>query len=654
MMTRRTGDESPRACHTTTESSVLSCMASAVVTGGVWAARVVMVLVALVLAADVWGNGQANQGPSPSVPPGVSVVPSARRASTVAVVPVEGRIDRFMTQSVIRRLREAETMKADAVVLEFDSADSDYGTVIEARAAIAGSGIANRVAWVRGKALGGAGLAALSAREIVVSERGELGELIDPDWLTRRGRRIPGPGRTTASNSAVTIGAPALLSVIEAARTTGQDETLAQAMAISGTELWLVEHTGTGERRTVTADGYAALFGSAPAVGGGRTALVIPGRSTPQLLSVGAAGPMTLPLMPSPGGSMAGGVVPGTGGPAGPAPTELFPISTAAADLLTTQTVDGLPAATRPPLSAADAGSWRLVGYASDGSGAVVLRGKQAVDFGVASKVVSSEGDLKDFFAATNVVRLEQSWAEHTARFLAQPAVRGVLIAIFLIAMFVEMTHAGMVIPGLIAAGALILIMGPNFIGGLSNWWAVGAVVAGILLLALELFVIPGFGVAGVLGLITLFVGLVFTFVPTGSGGVSTPEAQEALARGAVTVLLSTVTAVFGIFFLVRQLGTMPLLKKYTLQSPAPGEVDEAIFGAMRPEIDEAGALVGDEGVTASLLRPAGKAIFGEGEARRVVDVVAAGGYLEEGTPVRVVSADKFRVVVEKVVEKRG
>jgi membrane-bound serine protease (ClpP class) len=626
-------------------------MASAVVTGGVWAARVVMVLVALVLATDVWGNGQANQGPTAPVPPGVAVVPSARRAATIAVVPIEGRIDRFMTQSIIRRLREAEAMKADAVVLELDSADSDYGTVIEARAAIAGSGIANRVAWVRGKALGGAGLVAMGAREIVAGERGELGELIDPDWLTRRGRRIPGPGRTTASNSAVTIGAPALLGVIETARATGRDEALAQAMALSGTELWLVESTGTGERRVVTADGYAALFGSRPM--GGGSAMVIPGRSTPQLVGAGVAGPINVPIMPSPGGSMTGGIVPGSGGAVGSTPTELFPISPAAADLLATQTTEGFPAATRPPLSTKDAGAWRLVGYASDGSGAVVLRGKQAVDFGVASKVVANEGELKDFFAATKVVRFEQSWAEHTARFLAQPTVRGVLIAIFLIAMFVEMTHAGMVIPGLIAAGALILIMGPNFIGGLSNWWAVGAVVAGILLLALELFVLPGFGIAGVLGLISLFVGLVFTFVPTGGGGVSTPEAQEALARGAVTVLLSTVTAVFGIFFLVRQLGTMPLLKKYTLQSPAPGEVDEAIFGAMRPEMDDAEAMVGDEGVTASLLRPAGKAIFGEGEARRIVDVVAAGGYLEEGTPVRVVSADKFRVVVERVAEER-
>jgi len=128
----------------------------------------------------------------------------------------------------------------------------------------------------------------------------------------------------------------------------------------------------------------------------------------------------------------------------------------------------------------------------------------------------------------------------------------------------------------------------------------------------------------------------------------STPEAQDSLARGAVTVLLSTLTAMFGIFFVIRQLGTLPIMKKYTLQSPAPGEVDEALFGAIRPR--EEPLLPGDIGITCTLLRPSGKATFGE----EVFDVVAQSGFIPEGVQVCVVSADRFRIVVEIVVEIAG
>ena len=298
---------------------------------------------------------------------------------------------------------------------------------------------------------------------------------------------------------------------------------------------------------------------------------------------------------------------------------------------------------TRPVFTAADSGKWRLEAYASDGSGAVTLQGKQLARFGLAKATVNDDQELTAFFGAKKVTRLDQSWAEHVARFLSNPFVRGILISIFMIAMFIEMTHPGLVVPGLIAMAALTLVLGPNFMMGLANWWSLGAVVAGIVLLALELFVIPGFGIAGILGLITLFVGLVFTFVPSGPGGMafSTPEAQDSLARGAVTVLLSTLTAMFGIFFVIRQVGTLPIMKKYTLQSPAPGEVDEALFGAMRPQ--EEPLLQGDIGITSTLLRPAGKAQFGD----EVFDVVAQSGFIPEGVRVCVVSADRFRVVVE-------
>jgi membrane-bound serine protease (ClpP class) len=575
------------------------------------------------------------------------VVPAARQADHVVVVPIQGRLDRFQTASVMRRLAQAKAAGADAVVLELDSRQSNYGTVSELLSVIRQSPVANIVAWVHdaegarsgGSAIrGGAGLVALACREIVVGGNASIGELIDPEWLnntrSRRGMRSsPSPvvGPSGGIDRFADVAAPAISSAIESARRRGWDEYLVQAMAVPGVELWLVENIATGERLCINEYEHAMLFPTPP--GRGNVELSSSKAATQfeaamaRVSATGGAG--SAPWRGS--GASVGGIAP-------------IPASAGVAALLATQPVSTVESpSVRPVFTAADAGKWRVELYASDGAGSVTLQGKQLAKFGFAKATVNDEQELSAYFGAKKLTRLDQSWAEHVARFLSNPFVRGLLISIFMIAMFIEMTHPGMVVPGLIAATALALVLGPNFMMGLANWWSLGAVGVGIVLLALELFVIPGFGIAGIFGLITLFIGLVFTFVPGGPGGMafSTPEAQDSLARGAVTVLLSTLTAMFGIFFVIRQLGTLPIMKRYTLQSPAPGEVDEALFGAIRPQ--EEPLLPGDIGVTCTLLRPAGKATFGE----EVFDVVAQSGFIPEGVRVCVVSADRFRVVVE-------
>lgn len=592
-------------------------------------------------APQAQSTPQAQPGPS-------AAVPASRLAQHVAVIVIEGRIDRFQTASVIRRFSEAKATGADAIVLEIDSRESNFGTVSELLAVIRQSPIPNIVAWIHnaesrgsrsGAAVGGAGLIALACRDIVVSGNATLGEFVDPEWVSnapRRSRSASPPSGMPGYERWADVAAPAVASAIESARRRGWDEFLVQAMALPGAELWLVENIATGDKLCINEREHAMLFPGAPSRA---NVELTPSRKLTQFEVAMARGGPTMGMATPPAPPAASSAASVGGSPA-------IPASAAIASLLATQPVNLVEtASTRPVLSAADAGKYRLVAYATDGTGSVSLQSKQLAQFGLSRTVINDEAELTAYFGANRLTRLDQSWAEHAARFLSNPFVRGLLISIFMIAMFIEMTHPGMVVPGLIAAAALGLVLGPSFIMGMANWWSLGAVGIGIILLALELFVFPGFGVAGVLGLITLFVGLVFTFVPSGPAGMafSTPEAQDSLARGAVTVLLSTVTAIFGIFFVIRQLGTLPIMKKYTLQSPAPGEVDEALFGAIRPETPELSP--GELGTTVTLLRPSGKASFGD----EVFDVVAESGFLPIGVPVRVVSADRFRIVVEQV-----
>lgn len=605
----------------------------------------------MVVCLALWNGfdatpARAQSASSPQSGP-VSAVPASRLAEHVAVVVVRGRLDRFQTASVIRRLAQAKSAGADAIVLEIDSRESNFGTVSELLSAIRQSPVANIVAWVHdgesggsrsGTAHGGAALVALACRDVVVSGNASIGELVDPDWLAnspRRSRNPRPPAGLPGYERWADVAAPAVASAIEAARRRGWDEFLVQAMALPGAELWLVENTTTGDRLCINEREHAILFPGPP------------DRSNVELSP--SRSPTAFEMAMTRGGPPAGPIPAASPGSAsGAAP---LPASDAFAALLATQPVNMIEtASTRPVFSAADAGKYRLLNYATDGSGAVAIQTKQLAMFGFSRGIINDDTELQAYFGAKRLTRLDQSWAEHAARFLSNPFVRGLLISIFMIAIFIEMTHPGLVVPGVIAAAALTLILGPNFILGMANWWSLGAVGVGIVLLALELFVLPGFGIAGVLGLITLFIGLVFTFVPSGPAGMafSSPEAQDSLARGAVTVLLSTVTAIFGIFFVVRQLGTLPIMKRYTLQSPAPGEVDEALFGAIRPDTPELSP--GDTGTTVTLLRPSGKASFGD----EVFDVVAQNGFLPLGVPVRVVSADRFRVVVEQASAADG
>jgi hypothetical protein len=170
----------------------------------------------------------------------------------------------------------------------------------------------------------------------------------------------------------------------------------------------------------------------------------------------------------------------------------------------------------RPVFSATDRGKWKLVSYVSNGSGPIVLKHDDLQFFGLLSGTISNDEELKTFFGAKHLVRLNQSWSEGLVWFLTTWTVRGLLIAVFLIALFAEMTHPGVTLPGVIAAAALVALIAPPLLIDLANWWEIAAILAGIILILLEIFVIPGFGVAGVAGILLLFGGMVGTFIPGG------------------------------------------------------------------------------------------------------------------------------------------
>lgn len=145
-----------------------------------------------------------------------------------------------------------------------------------------------------------------------------------------------------------------------------------------------------------------------------------------------------------------------------------------------------------------------------------------------------------------------------------------------------------------------------------------GLVVAGYLLLALEAFVVPGFGIPGVAGVLCLVVACALALRSFG-----------ALGGGALVAGVIVLTSVMGYLLPRTPLGRWVVHRK--------------TLGSAKTEVE--GLAVDDEGVTESVLRPAGIARFGE----RRESVVTRGEYIEAGKPVTVVELAGLRVVVEEI-----
>lgn len=581
-----------------------------------------------------------------------AAVPGARAARNVAVIPITGVIDKYTPNSVRRRMESAARAGANALVFEINSPGGDLTATLATCSLIKASSIPNTVAWIHPDAYSGGAIIALACREIVVSDAATMGDalpiMVDP---IRGLQALPDAEREKM------IG-PLIAEVVDSARRSGHDELLVQGFVRRGVELWWVEHAQTGRRLFVNERQYEAAVGESP----DRTGSPAVPSATSQFS--GPATPLK-PISPERRGVRDGQVDPAGEGAdprpevigepePGAAPAEFVPGAPGMSPDLVDQVNDQLRllgssqgnaavASQRPDVTKpGEAGQYRVLEYVADGHGLLILKSPQMLKYGVAQRAVNSENDLKEFFGATTVSRLETPWSESLVRVLTHPILRGLLIIVFFVALFVEMSHPGAAIPGIVAVVALITLIVPPLLIDMASWWEVLAIVAGLLLLAVELFILPGFGVAGVLGLVLLFGGLIGTFVTQGSSIFpNTAQQTRELTWGVSTVVVALLTSGIALVFLWRSLPNLPVFKQLIHQD-ATGKHIEGLLEAMAPT--NGPVSVGAEGVALSPLRPSGRAQFGD----QVIDAYSDTGMVMAGARVKVIRVEGLRVVVDR------
>jgi membrane-bound serine protease (ClpP class) len=499
---------------------------------------------------------------------GMVAVPAARQANTVAILPVRGEIDRITLQSLERRLREASRSGADAVVLELDTPGGEMLATLDICHLIRTEAPANTVAWVNPKAFSAGTIIAMACRETLVHPEAVFGDAAPIQGLPILGlRQLPVAERAK-------LEAPLLSDLVESARRRGADEKLVQAFVAVTMELWLVEEIRTGERMFVDAAEYEIAFGEPP----------------PQLRGRGA---------PLPGVDAAP-----------PPPT---PDAAAASSA-------------RRILTPADRGRWRLVGQVIGAEELLTIRADESIAYGLASAKAADDEAVRRFFGATKVIRIKETWSEALVRFLVSWPVRLVLIVILLVCVFIELAAPGFGVFGVAAGVALLALIGAPALAGMAQWWDIALILAGLVLLAVELFVLPGFGVAGITGALCLFIGLVGTFV---DGELGSPNWQQDLLTGLATTLAALFASGVAIWILGKQVGSLRILDRLVL-SEGEGMPEPLPTGAMRGGPPS----VGERGRTLTELRPSGRAEFAAG----IHDVRAVSGFVEAGRAVEVVA----------------
>lgn len=280
----------------------------------------------------------------------------------------------------------------------------------------------------------------------------------------------------------------------------------------------------------------------------------------------------------------------------------------------------------------------------SDSGKVLTFTSEEAVKNGFCEGVVNSREDALQHagIERPEIHEQELSAIDKIINFLVNPVVSGILIMCIVGGLYFELQAPGIGLPSIIAITAALLFFAPHYLEGLAAHWEILIFLAGLALLMLEFFVVPGFGVTGISGIVLIVASLVLTLVfNVGFKFKFDPEfnASAYVSKMTILVLVSTLAG----FFISLWLGKKLILAETRFGSMALRTelVSDRGFTSqdMRNE-----KYVGKEGVAQTILRPAGKInINGE-----IFDATAEHGYIEAGEKVKVTKFENAQLFVKK------
>lgn len=267
----------------------------------------------------------------------------------------------------------------------------------------------------------------------------------------------------------------------------------------------------------------------------------------------------------------------------------------------------------------------------------LTLTPQEAVKYGLVARTAESVEEVLAWkgWGELRRVDITPKWDEALFAFLTNPMIAGLLLMCGIGGLYVEMRTPGFGLPGLIGLLCMATFFGSRLVIGLADWVDALLVAVGFALLAIEIFVIPGFGLVGASGIVCILAGIYLSLTRVPFPQYSWDFARLADAGQTVataTILLAAFSVATwkylprtALWRNISHVGTLEIGDGYTVQQP-----------------ETARLAVGLRGVATTMLRPAGRGRF-DG---KTYDIVTRGEFLPAGTPVRIIEADGNRHVV--------
>jgi membrane-bound serine protease (ClpP class) len=265
----------------------------------------------------------------------------------------------------------------------------------------------------------------------------------------------------------------------------------------------------------------------------------------------------------------------------------------------------------------------------------------EAIKYGFCEAQVNSKEELLKVTGIENYEIIEQklSWIDQIIMFLINPFMSGILIMLIIGGIYFELQTPGIGFPLIVAIIAALLFFAPHYLGGLAAHWEILIFIIGLILLIVEIFVIPGFGVFGIVGISLMVLSLILAMIFNIKFNFELTSSSEILKTSVIVVT----SLVFG-FILSIWLG-----KKLIVTETRYGTI------ALKTELNKSDGymaqgeglfhLVGKKGIATTILRPSGKVeIDGEN-----IDAVAAYGIIEKGMTVEVLRFENSQIVVRAI-----
>ena len=277
-----------------------------------------------------------------------------------------------------------------------------------------------------------------------------------------------------------------------------------------------------------------------------------------------------------------------------------------------------------------------------DTANVLSLTPQEAVKVGYCEGIYENELEVVQAIAGNNefiIKNMEEdlTWVDRLIDLLLNPLLQSIFMMMIIGGIFVEIRTPGIGLPLVTAIVGAILYFAPGYVGNLVEHWEIVLFVVGLILIGMEIFVIPGFGVCGISGIVCVVIALAFSMVDNielyrWDGSLN----LRPLIKPVGIVVFSATAAIFGSVWLVRKLYATRSFDNIALRQEMKAE--EGFVGV----VSGMESLIGEEVTVFTDMRPSGKVQTSDGKIYEAT--LKFGGFASKGDRLRVLSAEQGRL----------